>query len=253
MKSRFLRLLLVVIGLAGISSPALALRAYVLSCGDAGDDQAVLNVISNAGYKAVLGPDLSKYDGTQVKLSKFDVVVLLYSHNYKTDDMPLVGQATIRSFVKAGGGLITGEWTLYESDGIDGTLQTLQTIFPAAYAGNYVSGTNTTFIRATPDPILDANLGPSFSFTTEYVDGAQSKLKPKAGATVYYLSSAAKAGLVGWTRGQGRVLNFSTVLTSTELSKNKFKRLFQNALRWAAAGGGVSGDAAQPEDSALAP
>jgi hypothetical protein len=248
MNRRLLRLWLIVLCVLGVSYPAFALKVYVFSCGETDDNQAILNVLSNAGHKAVLGPDLSDWNGTQANLSKFHVLVLQYSHNYTTDDMPLVGQSLIRAFVKAGGGLITGEWTLYESDSTNGTLQALVPLFPAFSLAKYVSNTNALFTRATPDPILDYNLGPAFAFHIEDISGTQSKFFPKPGATVYYQSSGVKAGLVGWTRGKGRVLNFSTVLTATELSHKKFRRLFLNAINWSAAGA-VSGDAAPVEDA----
>jgi hypothetical protein len=141
--------------------------------------------------------------------------------------------------VKAGGGMITAEWVLYNTDG--GYYTRLKKVFPAVYKGDFIYDLSTTFTKKTPDVILNRKLPASFTIPLEDIrGGTESLIGPKPGATVFYKSPAAKAGLVGWQKGNGRVLNFATLLSATELADLNFKKLFLNAVRWAAVGGAAT-------------
>ena len=84
-------------------------------------------------------------------------------------------------------------------------------------------------MQAQPDPIINNGLPGSFSFYLNNIDGSQSFLEPKAGATVFYAR-----GLIGWKYQGGRVISFSTLLSKVELTDPNYARLFGNAVEWAA-------------------
>jgi hypothetical protein len=107
----------------------------------------------------------------------------------------------------------------------------------AATGGPYTEISSTTLQRIKPDPVLDRGVPDSFLLTLQYIEGTESRLAPKEGATAFYSSSHSPHGaLIGASHGAGRVLNFSTLITEIELSNPDYATLFANAVEWASQG-----------------
>jgi hypothetical protein len=93
--------------LGGLSR-ATAANILVLSTGNAQVDSA----IQGGGHTVDIGPPYTEFTGTS--LPNYDAVVLVPSFNYAAGDMPEAGQNALNYFVSvAGGGLVTGEWTVW--------------------------------------------------------------------------------------------------------------------------------------------
>lgn len=145
-----------IIGLAlllGISNNAYAYSVYVLSGGNSASDQAVANALAARGQSATIGPDINIWDGTQADLGDYRVVVLLNNYNWAGSDMPASGIAAIETYVSGGGGLVTGEWLIWNIDS-GGSHTGLGPVVPANENG-YVVSSSTTYTRITPNPIID--------------------------------------------------------------------------------------------------
>jgi len=211
-----------------------SLLVYVMSSGDADTDQAVINALVARKHIPVLGPQVGDWDGTQTDIYGYNVVVLQNSHNWSSSgSMPVSGENALIDFVDSGGGLVTGEWLIWNIDS-GGRHTGLDPIIPADMVSwNSASSTNYSQYDIS-DPILNNGLPSSFTFSMNSISGSESNLTAKSGATEYYYSSnSGAAGLVGWNYGYGRVISFSTLLSDVELSNSDYSTLFVNAVEWA--------------------
>src|SRR5262245_42165602 len=99
--------------LPGLASAA---RVYILRGGDPASEDAVRQAIQDRGHSPNLGINSLDFDGTQVKLSDFDVVVLLDNKSIVWQ-MSATGKAALRDYLLAGGRLVTGEGVIYNLGG----------------------------------------------------------------------------------------------------------------------------------------
>ncbi|MBI2891057.1 MAG: DUF11 domain-containing protein [Nitrospirae bacterium] len=225
------------------------MSVYILSGGNYAADQAVVNALTSEGHLPTLGVEPWQWDGTQADLESFDAVLFLNNFNEAQGDMPESGQTAILNFVNGGGGLVTGEWTLWNASQAHFAL--LEPLFPAVSEDVSLAG-QATYSRAVPDCRVGSGLVPTFAFgLTTGSFGTESILQTKAGATVFYGNDQGGDGVVGWTFGQGRVASFSTLIADVELSTWSYARLLANAVEWAATSGSadveVAGWVASPD------
>ena len=89
------------------------LDVYVMSGGPATSDQVVIDALTARGYDAVLGAQPHEWTGLQADLADFDVVVILNNYNWDEGSMPATGETDLLNYVENGGGLVTGEWLIW--------------------------------------------------------------------------------------------------------------------------------------------
>jgi hypothetical protein len=178
------------------------------------------------------GPPFTQFDGT-VDLSGYDAVLLLVNVNWQSGDMPASGQQALVNFVSAGGGLVTGEWTVWLSHDNNNfnILADAIPVLPTTLGG---WAERISYKVQTPDAILNAGLPSKFGFAADNIAGTETFFQPRAGATVFYISrgSAYGDGVIGWDYGNGSVLSFSTLIGTKELSNADYSRLLSNAIDW---------------------
>jgi len=237
---------------AGTISPSLAQSVYVLTGGNSSTDQMVANSLRAAGFNVTIGVQTPSWNATQANLSSYDSLVMLNNINWR-GKMATEGAASIRDYISAGGGLITGEWMAYNAQ----YNSIIADFMPADYAGFLGDDSlDTDFTNVEVDSTLSEGLSGKFKVKKGSAEGTESKLRAKANAKVFYSSSASGgAGLVGWNYGQGKVLAFSSILTGDEIDNNDLKKLISNAGKWTARqkqGDGGGGTAVTPEGSSLA-
>jgi hypothetical protein len=227
-KLRFALAALFVLALA----PAWAVDVLLLSTGNTTLDLQTQTVLQSAGNTVTIGSPYTTF--TSSELAGIDVVLLFPNSNWSSGDMSLASQTALVNFVQAGGGLITSEWTNWKTG--TGNFATLSAILPVASTTQYTGGASITYTPNTADPILNFGLNHAFTFNTDNFAGVESYFTAKPGASVYFTSSggAGGAGLVGWTSGSGRVLQFSTVAGPNELGNASYAALLQNSVSWAA-------------------
>lgn len=211
---------------------AWAQSVLLLSTGDSSLDSQTKAVVEAGGFTVTVGSPYTSFTGAE--LSGINVVLLLPNYNWAAGDMPLAGQTALANFVSAGGGLITSEWTNWKVG--SGSFSTLSTALPVVATTQYTGGGAITYTALSSNAALNAGLGASFSFTGDNFAGVESYFTPKSGATAYFSSSggAGGAGLVGWSYGSGRVLQFSTVMGPSELADSNYATLMRNAVTWTA-------------------
>lgn len=214
----------------------MAENIYLMSTGYASADTAIINALTAFGHTVTLGVEKQNFNGSQ-SLAGYKVVILTDSYNYSSADMPNAGQTALLNFIDSGGGLITSEWTLWALYAY-GHFSTLAPAFPAIYGGEYSHATSTTYTAQTSDPIMNYNLPGSFTFSLTNIGGTESKVGAKARATVFYNSSSTGGvGVAGWKYGNGRVINFSTLIALNELGDSNYRQLLHNAVTWVSGGG----------------
>jgi hypothetical protein len=201
-------------------------RVLLLQGGDALSDTAAAQALADEGFEVVRGPATLDFTNAGNPLLDIDVVVMLLGTNNPAALHP-GGSAAIERFVRQGGALVTGEWSLLRSG--------LDPIMPATSCGWNVAD-STTYTLVTPNASVNAGLPDEFSFELANVGGSESCLEPREDATVLYTSSngggRGGAGLVAWNVDQGRVASFSAMIGATELENDNFKGLFQNTVGW---------------------
>src|SRR5262249_43128640 len=109
---------------------------------------------------------------------------------------------------------------------------------------NCGSGPNITQIAYTQvapvDPIVHAGMPASFTFPLDNYAG--SCFSAASGARTFYEADTRQSGglvppLVGLVlAGGGRTISFAVIIGLLELQSDDFKRLFVNAIEWAASG-----------------
>lgn len=216
------------------STASFTASIYVLSGGDADADAAVVEVLETAGHQVTLGVETPEWDGTQVNLHDYDVVVMLYNENWSSAPQS-AGMRALNAYLRTGGGLITGEWFIWRGS------SELTEFLPATNCGWNSQG-STRYDEVVADPLISANVPISFTFDLSNYDGTESCLQPKPGATIFYTSSNGggepdSPGLVGWTVQAGRIASFSTLIGQSELANEAYAQLFTNTVTWAAIAG----------------
>jgi hypothetical protein len=217
------------VALAAVA-PAHAATVLVLSSGNAAVDQAVVSRLTSAGHNVVLGPEYTAFAGAG--LTGRQVVYLQPNSNWAAGDMPAAGQSALLNFVNAGGGLVTCEWTTWKVAGLQ-HLQALAPALPAQPTTTYGGALSAAFNVLAADPTLDRSVPASFTTPLDSFGGTDTLFNAKPGATTYF-SCNDHDGVVGWSYGGGRVLQFSTTNGQAQVGDTNFGRLFANAFDWAA-------------------
>ncbi|NTU84823.1 MAG: hypothetical protein HGA45_36575 [Chloroflexales bacterium] len=214
---------------AAAEAQASAARIYVLRGGDPESDNAVIQALIDRGFAVTSGVVTPAFDGSQVALADYDVLVVLYNANW-AQPVPPDGLNAIRDYVTGGGGLVTGEWFGWRGQ--------LSEIMPSQNCG-WNTAAETTYTQVMPSPTISVSLPISFTFPMASFTGSESCLEPRPEATVFYSSSngggkGTHAGLAAWNVGEGRVAAFSTLLSAVELANEQYRILFQNTVTWVA-------------------
>jgi len=214
------------------TSLASAKSVYLLSGNDSAQDAQIETVLEGFGHVVDIGVQHWQFDGTQ-DISSYEVVLLLNSSNWPATfgDMPVPGQNSLVTYISSGGGLITGEWVMWNWS--QGNFQTIYDALPGTTDGNWNSVTPITYTVQEEDSLLNYNMPNSFTFDVSDYDGTESVMWPKEGAHAFYDSNNLDAGLVGWHYGLGGVLSFSTCIGPSELSNTDYQQLLSNAVDWA--------------------
>jgi hypothetical protein len=230
---------------------ALAAEVYLFSTGNTAVDNAYLSSLSARGHNVVIGRPWSTFDGT-VNLASFDVVLMTHSGNWSSSSqqVPVVGQEQLVAFVRAGGGLITTEWIVYNNGTSSGAAYaTLMTVLPVTYGSSWNSNDRTTLSRVTPDQLMNNGLPETFMVPNVSFAGTESRLTAKPGATVFYQSSnlssppaIINAGVAGWDVQAGRVVSISTMPGVASLNDTNYATLLSNIVRWVSNDPGCAGD-----------
>ncbi len=240
--------------LAGGFRQADAESVLLLSTGNATNDNAVVSLLQAQGDTVTVGPTYYSYTGGG--LSGYNAVILLENSNDDGNNIPTSGQTALVNYVNGGGGLLTGEWTVW-GIGVEGFSQILKTILPVIPQTNYSSfnyDSPITYTLSTANSVLNSGLPSSFTFNADNNGGTETYFQPVPGATVFYGSSYGNNGagtppgdgVIGWQYGAGRVLSLSTLAGPIELSNAEYGTLFSNGVNW------VSGQGSVPEPSTLA-
>jgi uncharacterized protein (TIGR03437 family) len=217
---------------------ATGVKVYIFSGGDTSADNAVSQAIQDRGHSPNLGIPFSSFDGSQVSLTDFDAVVIL-DNNGSSGQLRAAGRSALRDYLLGGGRVVTAElfFAGLNNDSI------LAPVLPAIYCGfgpRNISSISYTQVEPT-DAIIHSGMPASFTFS---LDGtyAGSCLNPVSGAKAFYLADSFQNGtvvpaLVGRVlSGGGRIITFSTLAGVFSLQSDDYKRLFVNAVEWAAAG-----------------
>jgi len=215
---------------------ASAVKVYIFSGGDSASDNAVSQAIQDRGHSPSLGIPASSFDGTQVSLTDYDVVVLL-DNKFILGRMPAAGRAALRDYLLAGGRLVTGEYTFVEL----GTDATLSPLWPVTGCGQGPAIPSIAYTQIEPtDPIIHAGMPASFTFSLDNFAGAC--FRPVSGAKAFYVADTRQNGTASYSLvgrllpGGGRAISFSVIIGLFELQSDDFKRLFVNAIEWAVSG-----------------
>ncbi|MFI5454903.1 MAG: PEP-CTERM sorting domain-containing protein [Isosphaerales bacterium] len=264
MRSRSLTSLLFALFLLHSPSPVLASKILLIAGADENNDLAIQAVLQSQGNSVTIGPTFSNFTGAG--LAGYNAVLLMPNGNYWAQpDMPASGQQALLNFVNNGGGLVAGEPVL-SMNAYPGDFKTLAQGLPAWYAGAGTANSPITFGTLTSDPVINAHLPASFSFTaTGYY--TESYILPRTNATAFFSTNqwtsvvgssfagnfGAGAGAAGWNYGAGRVLSLSTFSDNVELGDPNYDRLLANAVNWATQSSGWSPPPVPaPEPSSIA-
>lgn len=216
---------------AGVTGP----RVLMLSGGQSAADSALASVLEDRGLDVTIGPAVPSWDGTQFDLSEFAAVAVPHNFNW-TGALQGTGIAALADFVLEGGGLVTGEWSLWGA--FSRRQASFLTLVPVEDYCGYNHAVSTTYSRATRDSVIHDGLPPSFNFPLANIGGTESCFGARPEAKVFFTSSngggqADADGLVGWSYGRGRVASFSTLLSGVELANADYARLVGNTVVWA--------------------
>jgi len=217
--------------LAGGLRQAKADSVLLLSTSNPAEDNAVVNLLTADGHTVTIGPDYGNFTGGS--LSGYSSVILLQNNSFAGGNIPSPGQTALVNYVNGGGGLLTGEWTVWgnANEGINAVLAPVLPVIPSTA---FNSNSPITYTQTTANSILNNGLPSSFTFTADNNFGTETYFQPKTGATVYYGSdfggSPPGDGVIGWNYGLGRVLSLSTLAGLNELADPSYGRLFSNAV-----------------------
>lgn len=269
-----------------VQANSCGVRVYMTASGSSSQDAA-----NDAAVKASLETNtdlcidigVNYYDLSTVALAggwttNYDVIYLQGQNNwgggdrgnYSTQD-----HQVIEDFLTAGGGVVVGEWHVWNLCTSSGTTSwdALEVLMPVTIRGNcdYESNQKVRFFRweRPLSPLIDTGVGADFIFEPADFAGSLSVFDLKQGATPYYwatwdpnvnnippavapgqLPAAGGVGMAGWVPAgkTGRMFSFATTNGAPELtdttSANSFRRLLLNSLGWAGSvGGSINPDA----------
>jgi hypothetical protein len=251
--------------LAGVVRATVALPMIAMAAGRASADQvlviatqssanntAAVNALMAAGHTVTLSAQTyGSFDGSGLTLSDYNAIVLLQNDSSTGANILPTGQTALLNYVATGGGLVTGEWTIWGNAdaGFNGILAPALPVTPSTTFDQ----AGATYTIATPDATLDNGLPSAFSFTPYDNGGTETHFQPKAGATSFFsannVDGLASQGVIGCQYGSGKVISFNTLIGPTELNNENYATLFSNAVTWA---DGVSDPSLVPEPSTFA-
>lgn len=216
--------------LAFTSQCAMAASIYVFATGNAPIDQQVVTALTAEGHDVTLGQGVSGFNNLNV-ISSFDCVYLQANYNYGFLWNNTQQQAMI-DYIRAGGGLVTAEWVLWMAGTSTSYFNLLRSEFPSVEASPWDSRGAVTYTVQTSDPIMSAGVPSPFTTNTTSIAGVYTIVSSiKAGATSFYKEGSTHL-VTGWTRGNGRVVNFNTVNGENQLTNLNFRKLLGNSFRW---------------------
>jgi hypothetical protein len=213
-----------------LAVPASAANVYVFSSGDEATDRYLMSTLTGCGHTATLGVQFMNFDGT-ISLAGYQAVYLQASANWSAGELPAAGALQLRNWVDGGGRLVTSEWVTYYSTPGE-AFAGISTLLPLVPSTNYGSNPTTTFRMATPDPVINLHMPPTFEMPLVDFVGTEIYTVAKTGATTYYTTAGGTqyAGLAGWHRGSGSVYSFSTTGGWLQLSTGYFCGLLCNLM-----------------------
>jgi PEP-CTERM motif len=219
--------------LAGGLRQAKADSVLLLSTSNPAEDTAVVNLLTADGHTVTVGPYYGDFTGGS--LSGYSSVILLQNNTIAGGNIPLDGQTALVNYVNGGGGLLTGEWTVWGNANPGTDFNTiLAPVLPVIPSTGVSFRISITYTQITPNSVLNNGLLSSFTFTADNNGGTETYFQPKTSATVYYGSNFVGTppgdGVIGWNYGSGRVLSLSTLAGPNELADPSYGRLFSNAV-----------------------
>lgn len=238
-RSRFrwfigLTVVLLALALPGAMAPLPAVaqpsaRVYLLRGGELSSDIAMLAALRARGFAVDNGVELADFDGSQVTLDDYDLLVALSTLDHDSA-LSEQGVAAINSYVQSGGALLANGWTAQRHE--------LVPLMPTTACGSNVV-LQTVFDQALPHPAVNAGLPHALTVPLANLGSSEVCLEARATATLLYSSSNGggqtnSAGLAAWNAEAGRVAAFSSLLSATELTNQLFTTLLQNTAAWLA-------------------
>ena len=218
----------------GLAASASASNVLVLSSGNAALDALVKSTLESRGHTASIGPQYTAFTSS-VSLAGYDVVYFQANVNYLAGDMPVSGQTALKTWINAGGGLVTSEWVVNIAG--TGMLQTIRGAFAVSPNIDYRNDPTATYTIVTANPVLRMGLPVQFPMPLTSYDGTEGRLVPKTGAFTFYKTEpfveGPGAGVVGGAYGAGRVIHLSTTMGTAQLDSLAGQFLLGNAVTWA--------------------
>ncbi|MFV9503794.1 MAG: hypothetical protein AB4911_04430 [Oscillochloridaceae bacterium umkhey_bin13] len=208
------------------------ITVYLFTGGHQPSDEAVAATLRERGFNVTVGLNTALFDGSQVNLADYKVVIPTYNNNWATP-IPAQGVIALREYVLNGGSLVLGEWFGWRGQ--------MQDLMPVVNCG-WNSVGETSYTQIAPNPAINANLPTSFAFTLSNFAGTEACHIARPGASLFYASSngggggIGRSGLAAWNVGAGRVAALSTLMGATELENPYYRILLQNLVAWLATG-----------------
>lgn len=120
-------------------------------------------------------------------LNTFDVVILNNSHNWARRRFSNDEQTNIKNYVKNGGGLITGEWVIWNA--ATGKFSILSDVFAVIPTTRYRGRTTLRYYNYDTDNIINHNVQNDFEFSAISVAGVDTSVTSvKPDADIFYIS-----------------------------------------------------------------
>lgn len=184
-------------------------RTRILILDDNGSSGGFERILGDAGYTYTNGGYYEDYTNTD--FSAYDLVILLYGYDYGYE-IDLDVQAALKTWVQAGGVLLTTEWFTYSYDDVD--IDTLLEILPLTYNDDYCDDGGgvcpETYTRMVDHPVT-AGLPATFVTPDDWTYSFLA-VNPTSLATdiqVLFEGSNSGAALGVGTFGSGHTLNWS--------------------------------------------
>lgn len=125
------------------------------------------NIIANVNVSYTILPNSNTFDGSL----DYDVIILNNSYNWSSKTYANSEQIKLRQYVADGGGLITGEWVLWNA--ARNKFRYLQEVFPIIPTTRYNSNRKIRLYQYDSDEIINYNVDKDFSFAAANVAGTQ--------------------------------------------------------------------------------
>lgn len=165
----------------------------IISSGSATQDNLLKNKLLSSTLSAniTITTTSSLFTNANNILHQKDIVIL--QTEYKATAMSDIGQRALLDFVKAGGGLLTTEWTIYSA--ALGRYKILSDVFPVYPTSTFNTRSPIRYIQNTADGTLNNNLPDDFSFIGANNGGRATEIlinTAKPGSTIFYHSEQCK-------------------------------------------------------------